>query len=449
MKYSMLAALLGLCVTTATPTFAVNTYGPTVKKETLWSIANRLRPSSDISVQQVMLALYRENPNAFVGHNINSLKKGVYLRIPNMQQIQSASRNSAMLATKRQNNAWQHKSHTKKPRRSTAKKRPTPKREIADLKQRIERLENSLSRTHRQNRRLEKQLKEAKAIQVASVAPVSLAKLQSQQEAEKQRQFNIEIAKKVQKLTAEVQVLHSVIAEKDEHIRNLKTSLKVASETIKRQHAENQRIYAELQKVRSTQVATATQVETPTQTDAVSPKLELSPVQPQAQAAKSTENTESVWADEAQANPKTETPNPSQSNLVEQSAANTGVLKLAEVDTQQLQGTNSLVRQASNDVKAVNTAPAITTESLKPEMDQAKPVHVLQEEKENSFFGLPAPSKTTLFIAVALLLGLLIFLVRSVFGRRGDAETFYTSEPRKNNQTLTPKKAEPAVESKT
>lgn len=50
--------------------------------DTLWEIALEVRPASDISPQQIMLAIQDENPEAFIKGNINRLKKNQVLRIP-------------------------------------------------------------------------------------------------------------------------------------------------------------------------------------------------------------------------------------------------------------------------------------------------------------------------------------------------------------------------------
>ena len=55
--------------------------------KTLWSIANQVRPDASVSVNQVMLALLRVNPEAFTDSNINRLKSGAVLRIPNRDEI--------------------------------------------------------------------------------------------------------------------------------------------------------------------------------------------------------------------------------------------------------------------------------------------------------------------------------------------------------------------------
>jgi pilus assembly protein FimV len=74
------------------------------RRDTLWSIAERIRGDSDTTVNQVMLALYRANPDAFLG-NINRLKAGVILRIPENTQREEMSPAQAAAAVREQNAA--------------------------------------------------------------------------------------------------------------------------------------------------------------------------------------------------------------------------------------------------------------------------------------------------------------------------------------------------------
>ncbi len=66
-------------------------FGPTSANQTLWSIASQLRPSSSVTVQQTLLAIYQLNPQAFENQNIHTLIPGSTLRVPSLEQI---SRNS-------------------------------------------------------------------------------------------------------------------------------------------------------------------------------------------------------------------------------------------------------------------------------------------------------------------------------------------------------------------
>ena len=82
------------------------TYGPTKASDTLWSIAEQARPSNAVTTQQVMLAIQDLNPDAFIGDNINRMKKGQVLRLPGMDQIQSRSPHQAVAQVTGQNRAF-------------------------------------------------------------------------------------------------------------------------------------------------------------------------------------------------------------------------------------------------------------------------------------------------------------------------------------------------------
>jgi pilus assembly protein FimV len=85
-------------------------YGPTSGSDTLWSIATQVRPDSAVSVQQMMLALLRTNPDAFAEGNINGLKRGQILNIPSRDEIDSVSSEDALADVKLQNSSWQQTS---------------------------------------------------------------------------------------------------------------------------------------------------------------------------------------------------------------------------------------------------------------------------------------------------------------------------------------------------
>jgi len=93
--------------TAAVPATSADSYGPVRRNETLWDIAKRTRPGSDISVDQMMHALLRENPRAFVNNNINRLKAGATLNIPDRNTITAITASEAIAESRRQSQEWQ------------------------------------------------------------------------------------------------------------------------------------------------------------------------------------------------------------------------------------------------------------------------------------------------------------------------------------------------------
>lgn len=77
----------------------------TRKNDTLWGIARRARPAG-ASMQQAMMAIYRDNPHAFERQNINGLNRGQILRLPSAEQFNALSKQQAIQAVAMQNEAW-------------------------------------------------------------------------------------------------------------------------------------------------------------------------------------------------------------------------------------------------------------------------------------------------------------------------------------------------------
>lgn len=62
-------------------------YGPVNRNETLWSIAKQFNQDASISQQKMLSALYKANPHAFYRNNINALKAGETITIPDRDTI--------------------------------------------------------------------------------------------------------------------------------------------------------------------------------------------------------------------------------------------------------------------------------------------------------------------------------------------------------------------------
>lgn len=100
-------------------------YGPVKADETLWGIASKLRPDG-ASLMQSIMAIYKANPDAFVGGDINRLKRGRILRIPVRDEVLSLTRREASAAYQA---AQQHMSAAKtaaEPARAPAEKSAAP-----------------------------------------------------------------------------------------------------------------------------------------------------------------------------------------------------------------------------------------------------------------------------------------------------------------------------------
>ncbi|KGK42927.1 hypothetical protein LH51_03330 [Nitrincola sp. A-D6] len=88
--------------------------------DTLWVLANRHRPNSSITPQQMMVALQRYNPQTFPTANINIMRAGTVMDIPSVDQIRALSPAEASAEVARQTDAW------RQGRSQSAEAQPTP-----------------------------------------------------------------------------------------------------------------------------------------------------------------------------------------------------------------------------------------------------------------------------------------------------------------------------------
>jgi len=76
----------------------------TTPRDTLWEIAAKARNGG--SIQQTMLAIQALNPDAFIDGNINRLKTGQVLRMPDQAQATTLPQPKAIAEVAAQNTAW-------------------------------------------------------------------------------------------------------------------------------------------------------------------------------------------------------------------------------------------------------------------------------------------------------------------------------------------------------
>lgn len=81
-------------------------YGPVRSGESLWPIAKQLKPSG-VTTRQMAMALLRANPHAFIGGNMNRLRTGVTLAVPQRAVIEQVDAASARAEFAAQTRSWQ------------------------------------------------------------------------------------------------------------------------------------------------------------------------------------------------------------------------------------------------------------------------------------------------------------------------------------------------------
>ena len=233
MKYKSVAVLVVWLVATAVlPTVSAGgTYGPTGSDETLWSIAHSHLPDNSVSVQQMMQAIREKNPQAFGNSgNINSLKVGTYLQIPDLQEIRQYSHTQALQETRVDNRNWKKSANTANSRQLQARLQ----REISTLRQRLQQ-EQQRSRT------LNKQIVEER-----QYSENLRAKLKRLQDSNHSTQANPAKTEEIAKLEGDINQMKQLLDERDTHIQSLQASLREASIAIKRQYTESLELHKQL-----------------------------------------------------------------------------------------------------------------------------------------------------------------------------------------------------------
>ena len=75
--------------------------------DTLFKVASRVRQAG-VSNEQMMMALFRANPKAFLDANINNLKEGATLKAPKASEADNISRAEARRQIRQQNADWRN-----------------------------------------------------------------------------------------------------------------------------------------------------------------------------------------------------------------------------------------------------------------------------------------------------------------------------------------------------
>ncbi len=75
--------------------------------DTMWAIADQVRGDKKIALEQVVLAIYRSNRAAFFGNNVNNLRAGKILKIPEQDAVEGLPLAQARKEFRAQYDVWQ------------------------------------------------------------------------------------------------------------------------------------------------------------------------------------------------------------------------------------------------------------------------------------------------------------------------------------------------------
>lgn len=85
------------------------------KNDSLWNVARRVSNPHGASMEQMMMAMYRQNPDAFYKQNVNALIAGKKLKIPEREVILKLSRKEALAEFNQQAEAWKNRADVATP----------------------------------------------------------------------------------------------------------------------------------------------------------------------------------------------------------------------------------------------------------------------------------------------------------------------------------------------
>lgn len=86
--------------------------GPLRASDTLWRIAEQVKPEPQLSTYQVMYAIYQKNPDAFIDDNLNHLRPGAILVLPDAAEIRAVNIRLARDKAQADERNWQQRSTT-------------------------------------------------------------------------------------------------------------------------------------------------------------------------------------------------------------------------------------------------------------------------------------------------------------------------------------------------
>lgn len=110
--------------------------GPITPTDTLWRLAQQVRPESGVDMYQVMYALYLKNPDAFLDNNFNHLRTGAMLEVPSIREMRAVDPTEARQKSTADDQSWARRTQA-----TRVEAEQTPAVVSQELQQSIDRIE--------------------------------------------------------------------------------------------------------------------------------------------------------------------------------------------------------------------------------------------------------------------------------------------------------------------
>ncbi|WP_414827860.1 FimV/HubP family polar landmark protein [Alteromonas sp. H39] len=222
----------------ATSQFSGNTYGPIDAKDTLWRIAERYRQNKDLSIYQVMIAIYELNPDAFEEGNLNLLVDGATLQLPSEQYIARIDAERARVRAEQDDKSFAQALEDPDPKKNI--KPPVPLASQEDLTQTKSAIEQQINQLDSQQSRQFDELRQQFAESITNVQTLldnnsklyeriervndDLQNLRAQLEGDVKSQIDNQVELQQQLLAMMEEEKRQRLAEKESSITNMLTS---------------------------------------------------------------------------------------------------------------------------------------------------------------------------------------------------------------------------------
>lgn len=110
--------------------FIQQQFGPLTASDTLWRIAEQVKPNDSVTTYQVMYALFLKNPGAFNDANFNHLRPGAILILPDLREIRSVDAEQARRKAELDDQAWAERTRREAEARARAREQTTKPNQV-------------------------------------------------------------------------------------------------------------------------------------------------------------------------------------------------------------------------------------------------------------------------------------------------------------------------------